>query len=163
MTRDAAGRQNGRERRTVSRSKGRDMKHPYVVRFLGVVAWFVVVLLAGCQQQQPTPSEKQARLISAENIELKRSLTSQQAQVETLRQQHAKELEQHDQELAQCKARNEQLRKDIEEGIAQRVKEVTAAVVTENARLREQIKELQAQIESLKAQPRPSDPNQQVP
>jgi DNA anti-recombination protein RmuC len=140
------------------------MKQTLVARFVTGIALLILVLLAGCRQpQELTPGEKQARLIAAENIDLKERLAGQQVRIETLRQQHAQELRQRDQELARCKARNDQLQKDIEEGIAQRVNEVTAAVVDENAKLRRQIEELRAQIEDLKAQPQPPEPNQQVP
>jgi DNA anti-recombination protein RmuC len=139
------------------------MKHTLVARFAALTAWLVLAVVGGCQQQQqaqaePTPSERQARLIAAENIRLKEQLADRDKQMETLRREHARELKQRDQELAACKARNEKLQKDVETGIAERVRDVMAAVVEENARLRRQIEELRTEIENLKAQP-----DQQIP
>lgn len=117
-----------------------------------VTSIIVAALFAGCQQPQ-TPNEKQARLLAAENIQLKERLTNQQAKMETLQKQQAQKLQQQEQELATCRARAEQLQKDLETGIAERVKDVTTKVMDENARLRKEIETLQAQIKKLKAEP----------
>lgn len=119
-----------------------------------VTSFVVAAMLAGCQQPQ-TPNEKQARLLAAENIQLKERLVSQQARAETVQKQQARKLQQQEQELAACRTRTEQLQKDLKKGIAERVGDVTTKVVDENARLRKEIQRLQAEIKKLKA-----DPNQ---
>lgn len=135
----------------VENGKGRDMGKTLSGRGVAAVTCFVVaVVLAGCQQQQQTPNEKQARLLAAENTELKQKLASQQNRMETLQKQQAQRLQQQEQELSQCRARAEQLQKDLEKGIAERVGDVTTKVMDENARLRKEIKDLQAEIEKLK-------------
>jgi uncharacterized protein YaiL (DUF2058 family) len=112
----------------------------------------VAAALAGCQQPQ-TPSEKQARLLAAENLQLKDRLASQQTKMDTLQKQQALKLQQEQWELSKCRARVEQLQKDLEKGIAERVGDVTMKVMDENARLRKQIESLQAQLKNLKAEP----------
>ncbi len=122
-------------------------------RMVAAVTLLVVAaMLAGCQQPQ-TPDEKQARLLAAENIQLKERLTSQQARVETAQKQQGQKLQQQEQELSKCRARAEQLQKDLEKGIAERVQDVTTKVMDENVRLRKEIERLQSEIEKLKADP----------
>jgi chromosome segregation ATPase len=148
-----------------------------------VTSLIVAASFAGCQQQQQslTPGQKQARLLAAENIELKERLADQQKQRQADQQQYVQELGEKQQELVQCRQRIAQLQKEIQEGIAQRVNDVTAKVMDENARLRkemetvtaqnqklqnavEQLKaeeqRLNAEIEKLKAPPQPAEPNQ---
>ena len=122
-------------------------------RIVAAVTLFVVAaMLAGCQQPQ-TPDEKQARLLAAENIQLKERLASQQAGWRTAQKQQGQKLQQQEQELSKCQARAEQLQKDLEKGIAERVRDVTTKVMDENARLRKEIERLQSEIEKLKADP----------
>ncbi len=110
-----------------------------------VMLFIVAAMLAGCRQPQ-TPNEKQARLLAAENLQLRKQLADQRTKAETLQKQEA-------QELATCRARADQLQKDLEQGIAERVRDVTTQVMDENARLRKEIETLRAQTEKLKAQP----------
>ncbi len=112
-----------------------------------------VLLLAGCQQpQEEAPNERMARLLAAENAEMRQQMMARQAENQALQQKYAKELQQRDEELAQCQARIAELQRDLEEGIAERVRSVTTAVVDENAGLRKEIEELRAQVEKLKEQ-----------
>jgi DNA anti-recombination protein RmuC len=123
-------------------------------RTLGVVTALVVVaFIIGCQQPQEAPSQQQARLLAAQDADLQKQLAARQAEIETLQQKHAKELRQRDLELLQCKARIDALQRDLEQGINERVKSVTATVMDENAKLRQEVEQLQAQIEKLKATP----------
>ncbi len=122
-------------------------------RAIAAITLFIVAAtLAGCQQPQ-TPNEKQARLLAAENIQLKERLANQQSRMETLQKQQTQKLQRQEQELSKCRARSEQLQKDLETGIAERVKDVTTKVMDENARLRKEIETLQAEIKKLKAEP----------
>jgi uncharacterized lipoprotein YajG len=119
----------------------------------GIVAAVVATLLiAGCQQPQQTadaPNEKQARLLAAQNADQQKQLAARQAEIQALRQKHSQDLQQRDEELARCKARIATLEKDIERGIAERVSGVTTALMEENARLRKEIEQLQAQVQAL--------------
>ncbi len=109
-----------------------------------------LTFLAGCQQPE-APNEKQARLFAAENRDLQQKLAAQQTEIQVLRQKHAQELRQRDDDIARCKARIEALQKDLEKGIAERVGGVTTTLMNENARLRKEVEDLKAQIEKLKA------------
>ncbi|MBM4026154.1 MAG: hypothetical protein FJ280_12215 [Planctomycetes bacterium] len=107
--------------------------------------------LAGCQQPQEAPGAQQARLLAAQAADLQRELTARQAEIETLRQKHTRELRQRDHELIRCKVRIDALQQDLQKGIDERVRGVTAAVMDENAKLRREIERLKAEIERLKA------------
>jgi peptidoglycan hydrolase CwlO-like protein len=108
-----------------------------------------VFVFAGCQQA--TPNEKQARLLAAQNRDLEQQLSARQAEIKALQQKQADELRRRDEELARCKARIDALQKDLDKNVAERVRSVTTAVMDENARLRQEIADLKAQLEKLKA------------
>jgi flagellar motility protein MotE (MotC chaperone) len=120
----------------------------------------IVLAGAGCQSaaggsDQPdigTPDAKKARLIAAENIDLKNALKSRDAEIERLKQQHLKELDQHQKSLADCKQRNDTLEKELKQGLEQRVNDITSRMVDENARLHEELANLKAEIQRLKEQ-----------
>jgi uncharacterized protein HemX len=115
-----------------------------------------VFVFAGCQPQPATPNEKQARLLAAQNRDLEQQLTARQAEIQALQQKQAAELRRRDEELAKCKARIDALQKDLEKNVAERVRSVTAAVMDENAKLRQEVADLKAQIEKLKASASPA-------
>ncbi len=113
-----------------------------------------IVFLAGCQQPQAeTPNQQQARLLAAQNAELQKQLEQRQAEIKLLQEKHTKELRQRDQELIRCKVRIEALQQEVKKGVEERVKSLTAPVLDENAKLRQEIVGLKAQIEKLKAAP----------
>ena len=116
-------------------------------RIIAAVTCFVVAILAGCQQ--PTPNEKQARLLAAENTELKQKL----ARAETQQKQQAKKLQQTEWELSKCRSQADLLQKDLEKGVTERAGDVTAKVIDENARLRKEIDRLQSELKKPKAEP----------
>lgn len=109
-----------------------------------IVLLFGALMLTGsCRTHEP-PDAKQARLIAAENIELNEQLSRHETEMTELKARHAEELARKEQELAACQERIETLRADL----AKRVDSVMAAVMAENARLRRQIQDLQAQRQS---------------
>ncbi|MBN2128680.1 MAG: hypothetical protein JW741_04260 [Sedimentisphaerales bacterium] len=121
----------------------------WVLPAAGVI--ILAVLTAGCQREQAS-NEKQARLLAAQNVELKGQIAAQEVQIKTLRQEHAEKIQAQADLLAQYRTQNTALQKDLREGIAARVEDVTAAVMNENARLRRDIEQLKAEVEKLKDQ-----------
>jgi len=117
-----------------------------------VVTLVAAGFVAGCQQpQQQASNEKQVRLLTAQSADLQQQLAAGQREIETLRQKHAQETRQRDEELTQCKARIEALQKDVEKGIAERVGSVATKLLDENVRLRQEVERLKAELERLKA------------
>jgi outer membrane murein-binding lipoprotein Lpp len=113
------------------------------------------MLLAGCQQPQPqeAPHQQQARLLAAQNADLQRQLQARQAEIKIMEEKYTRELRRRDQELIRCKVRIDALQQEIKKGTDQRVGTITARVLDENAKLRQEIERLKAQIEELKAAP----------
>ena len=105
----------------------------------------VLLVIAGCHRDR-TPGEKQARLIAAENMQLEKQLADQEAEIDKLKKQHAKDIKKLEDQLAACQRRNARLQQDIDKGIGERADSVRDTVMAENARLR-------AEIERLKSQP----------
>jgi uncharacterized lipoprotein YajG len=110
-----------------------------------------VMLFAGCQQQQEAPSQQQARLLAAQDADLQKQLAAREAEIKTLQQKHTQELRLRDQELIRCKVRIDALQQDLQKGIDARVKSVMATVMDENAKLRQEVEQLRAEIAKLKA------------
>ena len=113
---------------------GEDSRHERPAAILLIVLLFVV----GCRQDK-TPQAKQARLIAVENMQLKERLADIEAR-------HANEFGRCQEELAVCRRRIETLERDLQKGIAARVNSVTMAVMNENARLRQEIEQLRAEV-----------------
>jgi hypothetical protein len=101
----------------------------------------VTALLAGCRQ---TPVDKQARLIAAENLQLRKDLADRDGQIGKLKADYEEQLQQKDEELAACYKRNQVLENDVQKAVGERVEQVTAAVMAENAKLRKEIETLRA-------------------
>ncbi len=116
----------------------------------------MVGLGSGCQNNE-APEAKQARLIAAESLQLRKQLADRDAEIARLEADHAKVIEQTQAQLAACQERIEALQKDLQEGIAQRVDSVATALMAENARLRKELETLRTEIETLKAQ-QPAQP-----
>ncbi len=124
-------------------------------RTAGIVAAFMaVIFVTGCQQpQQEAPNQQQARLLAAQNADLQKQLELRQAEIKVLQEKLTKELRQRDQELIRCKVRIDALQQEVKKGIQDRVRTLTAPVLDENAKLRQEVLDLKAQIEKLKATP----------
>ncbi len=113
---------------------------------VGLLVW-----AAGCQENQ-SPDVRQARLLAAENIQLKKELNRCQARLEALKAEYDRQLERKETQLAATRKLSEDLQDDLRQGIAERVKAVTTRVMDENARLRQEIEALRIEIAELKAQ-----------
>jgi chromosome segregation ATPase len=116
-----------------------------------VVVGLMLGLGSGCRQET-TPEAKQARLIAAESMQLRKQLADCDAEMEKLKARHAKEIEQRQTQLEACQQRVEALQKDLEKGVAARVESVMATVMDENAKLRKEVEALRAEIKTLRAQ-----------
>ena len=126
----------------------------------GIIAAVVAtILVTGCQPQQqqeaaPTPNEKQARLLAVQAPTCRDELAVQKAENEVLRQKHARDVQQQNEELAKCKARIAFLQQEIDGALAERVGSLTTTLMDENASLRERIKNLEAKTRQM---PGPDD------
>ena len=113
-----------------------------------LVAGLVVMVIAGCGQQEP-PSVKKSRAIAAENMELRRQLERREREIERLKAQHEKETKKQEKLLAQCQQEKDAWKTKAQQNIRSQVGPVLDAVMNEAARLREENTTLKAQIEAL--------------
>lgn len=109
---------------------------------------FIIILIAGCGQKEP-PSVKQSRAIAAENIELRKQIKRLNQEIESLKEQHEKELKKQETLLTQCEQGKDALKKKARQNIRSQVAPVLDAVINETAKLREENTKLKAQIEQL--------------
>lgn len=118
-----------------------------------IVCFAIAALLAGCAEP-PTRSERQARLLAAENMQLKERLKRQQEHMEAQQREDVKRIQRQQQELARSQARAEQLQKDLNKHIDERIRDVTKKVMDDNARLRKETERLQAELKKRETEPR---------
>ena len=121
------------------------MKRPVLIAFALTVG-VAVIFLAGCQESE-APSQKKSRLIAAENMELKKTLQQREKEIETLKIQHARDVERREKALAQCRKQTENCRKELEEGLDEKVNDVLGTMMEEIAKLRAENEALKAKIE----------------
>lgn len=132
----------------------RPIEHKMLV--VAVVVGLLLGLGSSCRQET-TPEAKQARLIAAESVQIRRQLADCEGEMQKLRARHAEEIERREGQLAACQKRIEALERDLQDGIARQVGSVMAAVMDENARLRREIETLRAEIEAIKGR-QPNSP-----
>jgi predicted RNase H-like nuclease (RuvC/YqgF family) len=108
-------------------------------------------LVSGCNEPQ-TPSEKQGRLIAAENMELQKQLKQQDAAIEALKTQHVKELEEMKKELAKAQDEIETWKQKSQQNVRNQVQDVLDTVLQQNADLRKEIENLKKQLESQQSE-----------
>ena len=107
-----------------------------IVLAVGVV--FVIMLIAGCEEQSVS-SSRMSKLIAAENIELKEEIKQRDAAIEEQKKQLEK-CQQENQIIAgQLRTNNEELMGQLFENFGK-----------DNLRLRKENTKLKAQIEKLK-------------
>ncbi|UCG46288.1 MAG: hypothetical protein JSU94_12360 [Phycisphaerales bacterium] len=116
---------------------------------LGVGA--LLLLIAGCQEQQ-LPSEKQSRLIAAENIRLRKQLGQRADEIEMLKELHNEQMTLQQSQLGECKEEQKVLRDKLEQGTRKEVQEVLQAVMEESAAMRAENEKLKARVEQLEAE-----------
>jgi len=126
------------------------MKEAVRKGFVLVVSVVVIMLIAGCEEQQ-LPSEKKSRAIAAENMQLKKDLERRSKEIEGLKDLHDREIKKQEKLLAKCLEDKETWKEKSRQSVRNQVKGVLDTVIEENAKLRRENEELKAQIEKLKA------------
>ena len=106
-----------------------------IVLAVGVV--FVIMLIAGCEEQSVS-SSRMSKLIAAENIELKEEIKQRDAAIEEQKKQLEKCQQENKIMAIQLKANSEELMGQVFENFGR-----------DNARLRSENQELKTQIQKL--------------
>lgn len=123
-----------------------------VEKGLALAVGIVVILVAGCGQQEP-PSVRKSRAIAAENMQLRKQLEQSSKEIEGLNELHGKEMKGQQEAFAKCLEEKESWKTKSQQNVREQVKGVLDAVMEENAKLREENEKLKAQIEEPKAEP----------
>jgi len=135
---------------------------------LAIGIFFGTMLFAGCEEEEKLSDTrldtkqdteldtKQSRLVAIENAQLKRQIEKLKSlhagEMEKQKNLHAKEMERQKKLLDNCTRNKEALEKMSREGVDNYMQNILGPVVDENAKLREEIKTLKAQIEKLKTE-----------
>ena len=127
------------------------MKVPAIKTFVLLVSLAVVPTI-GCGPQEP-PNVKKTRVIAAENIELRKELDRRNEEIEMLKEQHGRELDEQKKLLQTCLQEKEDWQNKSRQNIRNQVKGVLDTVLEENTKLREENKQLRSQIAKLQKQP----------
>ncbi len=116
----------------------------------------VVVFVAGCAEQEP-PTFRESRAIAAENIALNKEVDRLNNQIDELKKQHEQEMKQQKEALAGMTEEKEAWRMKAQKNIREQVKGVLDAVLESNDKLREENKQLKAQVEKFRNFPEPAE------
>ena len=108
----------------------------------------IIMLSAGCQEEE-LQSDKKNRVIAAENIQLKKEIKKRDETIERLKKQHEKKLRQQDELLDKYAKQKEALEKQLQKGVKNQIDDVLTNLIEENAKLRDEINRLEAELEEL--------------
>jgi DNA repair exonuclease SbcCD ATPase subunit len=108
----------------------------------------IIMLSAGCQEEE-LQSDKKNRVIAAENIQLKKEIKKRDEKIERLKKQHEKKLQQQEELLDKYAKQKEALEKQLQKGVKNQIDDVLTNLIEENAKLRDEINRLEAELEEL--------------
>ena len=132
------------------------MKRPAQKAFVLAVGIVVIMLIAGCDEEQNLSSTKSAvkkhQLIAAENMRLKKELEQRDKEIKRQKELHDKKIKQQQTLLEKCLKEKNAWKERAQQNIKEQVDKVLAAVMEQNAKLRDENETLKAQIEQLKAE-----------
>lgn len=117
-----------------------------------MILGIAIILTIGCGPQEP-PNVKKTRVIVAENIELRKQLERRNKEIEMLKEQYEKETKAQKKLLQECLQEKEDWQNKSRQNIRNQIKGVLDTVLEENAKLREENKQLKSQIAELQKQP----------
>jgi DNA anti-recombination protein RmuC len=128
------------------------MKRNILKAFVSAAGVAVIMLIVGCEeQQQQQPSTKMAKVVAAENIQLKKDLQQRDSEIEGLKEQHSNELKEQQELIAKCQDEERYLQEQLAGRFEGQMKEMFDTLVEEAGKLQKENEQLKAQIEVLKA------------
>jgi len=111
----------------------------------------VLMLTIGCGQPE-SPGVKKCRVIAAENIELRKELDRRKKEIEILKEQYSRKIDEQREQLRKCLQEKEELKEKSRQNVREQVSSVLDTIVEENKKLRESTGRLTAENTRLKAQ-----------
>jgi len=127
------------------------MKGPGIRTFVLAIGIIVVMLSAGCEEEQLKGNQK-ARVIAAENMQMKNLLQQRDSEIEKLKEQHKSELKKQEELLAKCKDEKQALEEQLTEKYGDQIDEFIGNLGAEYVKLHQENDGLKLQIEKLKAE-----------
>jgi hypothetical protein len=109
------------------------------------------MLTIGCGQPE-SPGVKKCRVIAAENIELRKELDRHKKEIEILKEQYSRKIDEQREQLRKCLQEKEELKEKSRQNVREQVSSVLDTIVEENKKLRESTGRLTAENTRLKAQ-----------
>ncbi len=129
------------------------MKRPLHKALILVFA-ISIICAAGCQEAEK-PSEKKARVIAAQNMELEKQVAELDKQIDDLKTQHTAKLGLEQKKLANCQKQTADCRQQLKEGMEKKVNDILIVSIEESAKLHKENAKLKAEIAELKAKLNP--------
>jgi predicted nuclease with TOPRIM domain len=126
------------------------MKGIALKAFVLAVCVVAIIIITGCEEQQVSGG-KMARIIAAENIQLKEQLQQYKSEIEKLKKQYDIELKKQGELLAKCSREKKSLEEQFAGKYEDQINEFFKTVAQESGKLDEENKQLKAQVEKLKA------------
>ncbi len=127
------------------------MKSIALKAFVLAVGIVAIIIINGCEEQQ-TSGGKMARIIAAENIQLKKQLQQYKSEIEKLKKQYDIELKTQEELLAKCRQEKKSLEEQLAGKYEDQINDFFKNVAEESGRLDEENKQLKAQVEELEAE-----------
>ncbi len=127
------------------------MKGPGIRTFILTAGIIVIILSAGCEEEQVRDNQK-ARVIAAENIQMKNLLQQRDSEIEKLKEQHKSELKKQEGLLIKCQEEKKALEEQLTEKYEGRLNEFIENLGKENVKLHQENENLKLQVEKLKAE-----------
>lgn len=132
------------------------MKRRAQKAFVLAVSIVVIMLIAGCDEEQNLSSTKSAvkkhRLIAAENMRLKKDLERRDKEIKSQKELHNKKSKQQQELLEKCLKEKNACQERTQQDIQKQVDSVLTVVMEKSEELRKENESLKAQIEKLQAE-----------
>ncbi len=117
-----------------------------------VLIALICLFSAGCGPQE-APDVRKCRLIAVENKKLLDQLDRQGRQIVELKAKYAEDMATQKKLLDECNAERSDLKEQVKGQIETKVEGVLGSVMDQNVQLRQQIAQLQAELDALKNKP----------
>ncbi len=127
------------------------MKSPGLKACVLAVGIIVIMLNAGCEKEQ-LPDKKKARIIAAENMQLKKQLQRRDSEIEKLKGQRENVLKKPKELLAECQEEKKYLEEALAEKFDSQMNEFSGSLIVENEKMFRENENLKQQIEKLKTE-----------
>ena len=119
-------------------------------RFVIFILCISFLMITSCSETH-TSSVRQSRLVAAENLELKKQIDQLNTEIETLKAEQQKELDEQKELLTAAQKEIETWKEKSRQNVRDQIQDVLDSVIQENQDLQKQIEQLKSALETQKA------------